>query len=61
MVQKITCKFCASRCGMIIHREEGRIVRVEGDLDHPTSRGWSCARGRASAAKYHRGTGMWKL
>ncbi|MBM3132607.1 MAG: hypothetical protein FJZ95_06190 [Chloroflexi bacterium] len=54
MVQRVSCRFCASRCGMVIHWEGGRMLRIEGNPDHPVSRGWSCARGRAATARSHR-------
>jgi anaerobic selenocysteine-containing dehydrogenase len=54
MTAKTSCKFCAGRCGMIIHHKENKIERIEGNPDHPVSRGWTCARGRAATAKYHK-------
>jgi len=54
METKISCKFCASRCGMLMHQEGKKIVRITGNQDHPVSRGWSCGRGRAATAKYYR-------
>jgi anaerobic selenocysteine-containing dehydrogenase len=54
METKIFCKFCASRCGMLMHQEGGKIVRISGNQDHPVSRGWSCGRGRAATAKYYK-------
>ncbi|NQT74177.1 MAG: hypothetical protein HQ553_15645 [Chloroflexi bacterium] len=55
MIAKVSCRFCASRCGMLIHRDGRRIRRISGDPDHPVSRGWSCARGRAATVKYQNG------
>ena len=35
--------YCARRdhrgCGLLVHVEDGRIVRIEGDLDSPFNRG----------------------
>jgi anaerobic selenocysteine-containing dehydrogenase len=45
---KMTCPFCASRCGMVLGMQEGRLVNVQGDPDNPVSRGWTCSTGRAS-------------
>jgi len=45
--RKISCLFCASRCGIVLHILDGRIVKVEGDLENPVSRGWTCSKGRA--------------
>jgi anaerobic selenocysteine-containing dehydrogenase len=46
--KKLTCLFCASRCGMLLHTHEGRVIKIEGNPEHPVSQGWSCSRGRAS-------------
>jgi anaerobic selenocysteine-containing dehydrogenase len=49
--KKVTCLFCASRCGMLLHTWEGRVVRIQGDPDNPVSRGWTCSRGRAAVVE----------
>jgi len=54
MVMKVVCTFCASRCGALLQIEEGRITKVQGDPDHPVSRGWTCRRGRADVARKYR-------
>ncbi len=54
MTTKISCKFCASRCGMMIKAENKKIVHIEGNPDHPVSRGWTCVRGRAATVKYYK-------
>jgi len=41
------CELCFWRCGIIGKVHEGRIVRIEGNPDHPRSRGRLCARGNA--------------
>ncbi len=51
---KVACLFCPCRCGAIIHLEDSRILRVEGDPGHPVSMGWTCARGRAATARLYR-------
>jgi anaerobic selenocysteine-containing dehydrogenase len=51
--KKMTCLTCASRCGMLLHTHEGKLVKVEGDPEHPVSRGWTCSAGRASTASQH--------
>jgi anaerobic selenocysteine-containing dehydrogenase len=40
------CGLCHPRCGVRVRIEDGRAVGVEGDPDHPISRGRLCARGR---------------
>ncbi|MFO8010618.1 MAG: hypothetical protein R6U89_07390 [Dehalococcoidia bacterium] len=50
MTLKTSCRFCASRCGMLAHFEGKKLTHVEGDPGHPVSRGWCCARGRGATA-----------
>lgn len=52
METKVSCKFCASRCGMVIHYKDKKIEHISGNPNHPVSRGWSCGRGRAATVKY---------
>ncbi len=40
------CGLCHPRCGMLLEIENGKIVKVKGDPDHPISRGRLCQRGR---------------
>jgi len=45
---KTTCYGCpAGTCGMIVHRVDGVVVRVQGDPDCPFSQGKLCAKGHA--------------
>jgi anaerobic selenocysteine-containing dehydrogenase len=37
---------CPDTCGVITEVEEGRAVGFRGDPDHPTTRGWLCAKVR---------------
>jgi len=46
--KKLSCLFCASRCGMILYTHSGKVTRVEGDPENLVSRGWTCSRGRAA-------------
>jgi len=48
VVVRSTCTLCSSGCGVLVHLEDGRPVRVEGDREHPSNRGVLCARGAAS-------------
>lgn len=43
-----TCRLCLVRCGMTVEVEDGRVVRVTGDRDHPLSKGYLCVKGKAS-------------
>ncbi len=35
-------------CGLLVQIEDGQIVQVKGDKDHPRSRGYICSKGMAS-------------
>jgi len=48
------CRECPAGCGVIARNREGRIVKVEGNPEHPVNQGALCARGQASVqAVYH--------
>lgn len=49
-----TCFECDARCGIAVRKIDGRLVKVEGNPDHPVSRGGLCARGQATPqSMYH--------
>ncbi len=41
------CEMCFWRCGVLASVVDGRVVRVEGNPDHPLNKGRLCARGNA--------------
>src|SRR3990172_5780188 len=41
------CNMCYTSCGIIAHRVDGLVVRVQGDPDCPNSWGKLCAKGNA--------------
>ncbi len=43
-----TCQDCAAGCGLIVRTVEGRALKVEGNPNHPVSRGRTCARAQAA-------------
>src|SRR5262245_30038155 len=43
-----TCGACESRCGLLVTTHDGRPTKIEGNPDHPLSRGATCASGQAS-------------
>jgi anaerobic selenocysteine-containing dehydrogenase len=51
---RTTCFECSATCGIEVRRIDGRLVKVEGNPEHPVSRGGLCARGQATPqAMYH--------
>jgi len=40
------CRLCSAICGLIVTEEDGRVVEVRGDRDHPLSHGFTCVKGR---------------
>jgi molybdopterin-containing oxidoreductase family iron-sulfur binding subunit len=43
-----TCRECPAGCGMHVRCQDGRVVKVEGNPDHPISRGGLCPRGQSA-------------
>ncbi len=49
-VVKSTCRLCSAGCGVLVHIDNGQVVRVEGDPDSPLNQGILCPKGLASLA-----------
>ncbi len=43
-----TCRECSAACGVLAETRDGRVIKVEGNPEHPLSRGAICARGQAA-------------
>ncbi|MGQ0640976.1 MAG: molybdopterin-dependent oxidoreductase [Gemmatimonadaceae bacterium] len=43
-----TCRECAAACGVVAEVRDGRAIKLEGNPEHPLSRGALCARGQAA-------------
>lgn len=39
------CEICFWKCGVLAHVKDGRVTKIEGNPDHPFSRGRLCPRG----------------
>jgi formate dehydrogenase major subunit len=39
------CPYDGSGCGFIVTAQDGRVINIEGDPDHPVNRGAGCAKG----------------
>jgi formate dehydrogenase alpha subunit (EC 1.2.1.2) len=44
----LICPYCATGCGMIAAVQEGKLVNLEGDPDHPINQGALCSKGQAA-------------
>ncbi len=42
------CEMCLDDCGILVHRVDGVVVKVEGDPGCPNSRGKICSKGNAA-------------
>jgi anaerobic selenocysteine-containing dehydrogenase/Fe-S-cluster-containing dehydrogenase component len=43
-----TCRECPAGCGMYVRCKSGRVVKPEGNPEHPVSHGGLCARGQSA-------------
>ncbi len=78
MEKRVVKTFCARMdhggCGLLVHLENGKVTRIDGDPDSPLSRGYLCAKGRGHTERLNhpdrlkypllrtgdRGGGAWK-
>ncbi|WP_051086728.1 molybdopterin-containing oxidoreductase family protein [Saccharibacillus kuerlensis] len=44
---------CPDTCGLLLHKENGKIVKVTGNPDHPATRGAICNKVRHMAERVH--------
>jgi anaerobic selenocysteine-containing dehydrogenase len=47
------CRVCEPACGLVAHVEDGRLVKLRPDKEHPISRGWACNKGIATFDIHH--------
>ena len=47
-IRKALCQSCVYRCGVKVYIKDGEIVRIEGDKEHPVSRGRLCVKAPAA-------------
>jgi anaerobic selenocysteine-containing dehydrogenase len=48
-IKRSICTFCAGNCAVLVHVKDGQILKIEGNKDHPISRGFICERPRYAA------------
>ncbi|MEG2458394.1 MAG: molybdopterin-dependent oxidoreductase [Raoultibacter sp.] len=44
-VKKSCCYFCHQNCGVLAYVKDGKVLKIEGDPNHPTNTGGLCCRG----------------
>ncbi|MCL2889144.1 MAG: molybdopterin-dependent oxidoreductase [Eggerthellaceae bacterium] len=44
-VKKSCCYFCHQNCGVLAYVLDGKVIKIEGDPEHPTNQGGLCCRG----------------
>ena len=47
-IYKSACRMCHGACGVLVHVNNGKVVKIEGDPDSPITRGKICPKGLAS-------------
>ena len=64
-VRRSFCRICPAYCGIAVEVEAGpgdglghRVLKVEGDPEHPVSRGYACAKGRGLPDLHHHGEAL---
>lgn len=45
---RTVCRECPAGCGVTARVREGRVIKLEGSIDHPVSRGALCPRGQSA-------------
>lgn len=50
---KTFCRICTVLCGLEVTVEDGQVLSVKGDREHPFSKGYTCPKGRAVGAVHH--------
>ena len=43
-----TCRECAAGCGVVAEVRDGRVIKLEGNPEHPVNRGALCSQGQAA-------------
>lgn len=47
------CQLCEAHCGVLVHVEGDRVIRIEGDPADVLSKGYICPKGTALADLHH--------
>ena len=52
-IMTTTCYMCACRCGIRVHKKDGKPVYIDGNRDHPVNKGVLCAKGAAGLKNHN--------
>src|SRR5687767_2138789 len=44
---------CPDQCGLLLHKKDGKIIKVQGDPDHPVTKGNICNKVRNMTARLY--------
>ncbi|MHB1868653.1 MAG: hypothetical protein ACYCPP_06870, partial [Nitrososphaerales archaeon] len=44
---RTACELCRNHCGILVHRVDGQVIKIEGDPDNPKNYGKICAKGNS--------------
>jgi anaerobic selenocysteine-containing dehydrogenase len=47
------CRICGPLCGTVVDVEDNQVVRINGDPEHPLTRGFTCPKGRRYGALHN--------
>lgn len=50
---KTFCRICEPSCGLVAQVEDGRLVKLSPDRDHPATQGFACHKGLAAVDLHH--------
>lgn len=73
-VVRSACQGCHCECGVLVHVQDGMVMKIEGDPEHPMNRGFTCIKAQAYPQLIHhpdrlkypmrrageRGSGKWQ-
>ncbi len=51
--KRVVCCSCSQQCGLLAHVEDGRVTRLSGDHEHPSSQGFICPKGAGAHVLQH--------
>ena len=47
-IKRTSCYLCSRQCGVRVHVQDQKVLKVEGDLKNPVGKGFTCERARAA-------------